>query len=258
MKKYIVLNLVSFFVFQSYAMEVELKPCYLNNMPIEILNLIASFLMETDEQFIARTRIIDKTLSITEDCATFLVKYGFYSARGALCPDETKALLLIRKLLQLDNGWCKYLDNMMIIDRQKNNDDDKIMYQEKLDNMDIYEAIALSRGGNIIAMFHQEKECYEGEDCTYDIFEIQKISTQKKREICMYGISDFEIIAFNKQGTHLIVHGKDADTQQAIHKIFSLKRVDPNQPQAVVKPTHKLQEYFRDKLVCQKYIEGRK
>jgi hypothetical protein len=256
MKKYMILALFVFY--QSHAMEVEIEPCYLATMPCDILDLIASFLMETEEQFVARTRVINKKLFATEDCVTFLENYGFHYARGALCPDETKALLFIRKQLLLDDGRCNYLDNMVIIDRKENNDDKKIIYQRELDNVETYDDIALSNGGSMIAMFHQEKECYEGEDCTYDIFEIQKIATQKKREICMFGISDPKIIAFNKQGTHFIAHGKDPITKEAIHKIFPLKRVDPNKQQIVVKPTNKLQEYFRDKFVCNQCIEGKK
>ena len=55
MKKYMMFAL---FVFSPmHAMEVELKPCYLSRMPCDILNYIVNFLMESEEEFVERTRI---------------------------------------------------------------------------------------------------------------------------------------------------------------------------------------------------------
>lgn len=268
MKKYIVLNLVSFFVFQSYAMEVELKPCHLNRMPCDILNYIASFLMcddETEEEFIARPRIQKE---ITPECKNLFDELNLECICWSFCPDETKlaAVVCVNPATLPINaiGYAHYLTIINLHGIKP-----EIMLQKTL-SLEEYECIALSSGGNMIAFFHNKRvRSHRGENfCIEPFLEIQKILKKnengeivitlgEKRELSPLILKP-KSIDFNKQGTDLIVHGKDADTQQAIHKIFSLKRVDPNQPQAVVKPTHKLQEYFRDKLVCQKYIEGKK
>jgi hypothetical protein len=64
---------------------------------------------------------------------------------------------------------------------------------------------------------------------------------ENKRELFPLSVKP-RWIGFNKQGTHLIVHGKEYATQKYSYQVFSL---------------NKLQEDLVDKCVC-KYIEGKK
>ncbi len=131
------------------------------------------------------------------------------------------------------------------------------------------ECIALSPSGSILALFCRRKvHSHRGETvCIEPFLEIQKIdlkenedgevafSLGKKRELLPLSLKPTSI-DFNKQGTHLIAHGKAYSvTQEATHTIFPLKIVDPNTPQ--MKATNKLQEYLRNKCVCNQYIKGK-
>jgi len=250
MKKYMVLAL---FVFcQSHAMEVELKPCYLSRMSCDILNYIASFLMETEEQFVARTRI-QKELPSEYKSLFYGVKVEC-NGHWSFCPDETKIIAVVYDII--NEFWKKspVTYSLMIAYVYKNRGCRRILRDVKEYE---YDRVALSCEGNLLARFYEEKECLEGEDFSEYIFKIQRVYGKKERNI--YFPYDFypDIIAFNKQGTHLIAHGKDSITKESTHKIFPLKRVDPHKPQIVVKTTNKLQEYLIDKCVC-KYIEGKK
>jgi hypothetical protein len=270
MKKYIAPLMMVLLVVYCNAMKTVQKNslipcddiCYLNQMPRDILDYIASFLTyddETEEEFVARIQVKDITKETTEDCNEFLVNYGFSSARIALCPDEAKALFFVSKVELLDNGRKVNVDNIIIFDRQKNNDGDKIIYQQKIDNMDQYDHIALSPSGSMIAALYTEKEYnFGGGERSYYACEIRKVDIQKKQARCIPFMFAPEGIFFNKQGTHLIVHGtKDSSGKKPYH-IIPLKIVDSKQPQVIVPITNKLQVYLKNKFVCDRYIEGKK
>jgi hypothetical protein len=277
--------LVTFHANAMESVQIETDPsipvggvCYFGKMPTDVLNYIASFLMESDGEFIERTKIkkevpfdlYDKFL--LESTKKFLKMDDSYKIIiSEFCPDESKI-----GILELPNQFADTVSkSLTIIDLQKN-DDTRVKHSRTFDNKGNIKCIALSRDGNMIAMIYEEKECYEGEDCYYDFFEIQNITTQQTRELYIPDTFMHEMIAFNKQGTSLIAHGyvyediardtqgtfvvelgKTVLTTKNTHHIFSLKIIDPLQPQVVDGP-NKLQNYFRDKFISNHSIEGQK
>ncbi len=256
MKKYMIpqLILVFFFIGNANAMEVVLQPCYLAQMPCDILDNIVSFLMETDEEFIARTRVKKE---ITEECRIFFNDLDMKCQRWSFCPDKTKLVAAVHHPYEIPD-YATPLYYLMIIDLHKNNDI-KIKYKEQLFyhpvngyySVNHYDRVALSPGGSMIAMFHAERECRNGEmHCEY-IFHIRRVNEEKERKIDFPYSFYPEIIAFNKQGTLLVAHGQDKSTQKDVHQIFSLKTVDSNTPYKV-DCSNKSQNYLKDKFVCNK------
>ncbi len=111
----------------------------------------------------------------------------------------------------------------------------------------------------MIAVIYEERKVSDnGNPCFYDYFKIRKIDTLKEREL--YSPDEFlhKRIAFNKQGTHLIAHGEYHETKKSTYKISSLKITSFAEEQVKAKITHNLQQYLRDKFVCNKFIEGKK
>jgi hypothetical protein len=263
MKKYVVQLMMLLFVFcHINAMEVELNPCYLAIMSSDILNYIASFLMETEEEFIARTRIQKE---LTPECKNLFDGRNLKCKCWSFSPDETKLAAVVDEY-NLLNNVVKPQRYLMIMNLHRNNgikleiaSKTSLSYANGIED---YQRIALSDGGNLLATFYQNKECYEGEDFYEFIFKIKKVDAIKNYKIDEK-IIDFPydfypaIIAFNKQGTHLITHGKDPVTQEAIYHTFSLKNIDQNE-QNKENDSNKLQTYLRDKCVCNKFLLGSK
>ena len=236
--------------------------CYLNQMPRDILDYIAGFLMESEEEFIERTRVAKKVT--VHDDIVVSCHLGLLSWRCQFCPDEKKYLVLGRKA----NGKLPHEDMIAIVDSIKNRDDynnwfngnrdKKILYKENFDNYEKYTCHGLSRGGGMIAFVYEEKKWCGSSEYFYDYFKIQKIDTLKTRELYIPDSFLHKKIAFNKQGTHIIAHGECYFSQKVMYKITQLKIIDSMQMQVEVGTTNKLQEYLRDKYVCNTYIEGKK
>ena len=243
MKKYIIsLITLSCVMFHANAMEIELK----------------SSDSETVEQFIERTR---KQPELTPECTKFFDNHNLQCVRYSFSPDETKlAAVTVEKSVSENAVGPQFY--LMIMNLHRNNGI-KLEIASKTslshaNNMEDYHRIALSDGGNLLATFYQNKECYEGEDFYEFIFKIKKVDAIKNYKIDEK-IIDFPydfypaIIAFNKQGTHLIAHGKDPVTQEAIHHTFLLKKIDQNE-QNKENDSNKLQTYLRDKFVCNNFL----
>src|SRR5579862_2251403 len=150
MKKYMMFVL---FVFcQSYAME---QVCYLNRMPADVLNLIASFLMETDEQFIARTQGNKQRLDLFADKK---ILETFY--------DDGSDEWLWMHLQCFENDSHMHRLSMM------QEGDDRICYDGALEPAE-YECIALF--GTRMALFYQKKI----ENTMKPVLELQRIELEK-------------------------------------------------------------------------------
>ncbi|HEX4068638.1 MAG TPA: hypothetical protein VHX42_00935 [Candidatus Babeliales bacterium] len=262
MKKYRAPLALFLFVFcHATAME---KVCYLNRMPRDILDYIAIFLTcndETDEQFIARIRLeYEEKKREREEKQKVINERGYYT-EGRTRPciracniDQTKLIFCSTDM--------KIFELHDYLDRDKKGVARSYSYQEKSEWLDI-DCIALSSKGQLVALYFYKK--FSGEKKGRFMLEIIKIDTQKqerngvlilqkRRELPCDFIELIDGIAFNKQDNKLVAYNSDKDF---VPTIFSLKNIDQNKTQ-VIAPTNKLQEYFRDKLVCQKYIEGRK
>ena len=259
------------------AMQVKEDPSVPNskvfclaNMHIDIHNNIAQILMcddESEEEFIARTKIEKE---VPEQCYSFLGEFPMISKYrdtiSVFSSDEMKIAAF--SMIRGSSLWeikeiNKIIPALMIIDLQKKNNNENIVYEGELKQSN-YRCIALSRSGSMIAMFRFELVFVE--DDIKKFLEVQKIDLKidrqqrgriemlQKRELpCVNWFP--EVLAFNKQGTLLIAHGKNGLTEKDVHKIFSLKSVDSTKPQVVVDEKNKLQNYFRDKRVCNKFIK---
>ena len=237
---------------------MESNMCLFNRLPVDVLNFIAHFLMcydETEEQFIARTSADkQKKDKEEEECRLSEVASPFYSSAKNIYNNKIIFLDKDKKSLALRDCISK-----------------KIYKYKELEKAE-YGCCALSPNGSMIAIFYTI--FLSGEQYRIPMLEILKVETedvqgqkngnlivQSRRELLSnadkmgndykYYISDID---FNPQGTHLIVRSQGFKD----HAIFPLKIIDLNEPQAVVPTTNKLQNYLRDKFVCNKYIEGDK
>ena len=256
MNKYIISQLIMTLLvtFHASAMEIvqdKKNPsipvgdvCYFAKMPVEILSHIASCLMESDEEFIERIAIqSEKRVTWGKILLEF-------------CPDKTKTI------------ECLYGSDMQITltIRNVHNNNCKAVYTKKCDKDCFFERIALSSAGDTVAMLYHE--------WLYNpsILLIKNIHTEQEQLKKVYLPLEVKTIAFNKQGTRLIVYGKNRDTAENMHKMFYLKKVDNNKPGIVVDSSesqvmeveedksqiNELQNYLRDKCVCNKFLEDAK
>jgi hypothetical protein len=267
------------FIFQLHAMEIiKQNPsilcddvCYLNQMPREILDCIASFLMETEEEFIERVRRenVEEQEERKEKLKEPVNDVGIIRMLMASNIDATKALLFMEQDCELtlydyinpDEGYLN------------------TQYSYKEEREIGYISIAVSSKGRMLARYF----CEDTEDV---VLEIIKIDTQKKedgihilmlqesRELYRGDPLCISSIVFNQQGNKLIAYDRDSDFEPTIFplkggaSLVKYRKVDITKsqelvkitakPQVTAKTTNKLQEYLRDKCVCNTYIEGKK
>lgn len=244
--------------------------CYLNQMPRDILDYIAGFLMETEEEFVARIRVeYEEIQKEREEKQKEIDKQGWFGECGHIP---------MFKACNIDQMKCLvYFQNNLILHDYIDPDEGYIntQYSHTEERVVNYTSIALSPKGRLFACYYhkdcsfEEALCQKGlcAETNMNILEITKIDTQKKqdknhvlivkenrqlysgRPLCI------NQIAFNKQGNKLIVYDSCNSFDP---KIFCLKNVDQSKIQAAPKITNKLQVYLRDKFVCDKYIEGKK
>jgi hypothetical protein len=257
--KYIVLVFLSVFSYSS-AME---PVCYLNNMPSDILNYIARFLMETEEEFIERMsgENLEEQKERKEKLKEPVNDVGIISMLIASNIDKTKALLFVEQ-----DGELTLFD---YIDPEEGHINTRYSYKEEREIE--YGSIALSPKGRMFACYHysrcqcNESLCEEPQVC---VLEINKISTQKKEDgnhiLMLQERRDLhrgkhlycDKTVFNKQGDQLMVYY--SYQSKFAPRIFPLKNIDASKQRAVVKTTNRLQEYLRDAFVCNNFIEGKK
>ncbi len=237
--------------------------CYLSLMPSDILNYIAGFLMETEEEFIERVRREnaeeqeERKKKLAEPC----YDVGVMRMLIASNIDKTKALLFLEQDCKLT--FYDYLNP------DEGHINTQYVYKEEREVE--YSSIALSPQGRMFSCYHcslckcNKSFCEEFQEC---VLEINKISTQKKedgnhilllqerRELHRGKQLYSDKAVFNKQGDQLMVY--DSYTSDFQPRIFPLKNIDATKPQVTVKATNQLKEYLRDKFVCNKFIEGKK
>lgn len=262
MKKYLIIILSAIISIHVYAMEMEVETnaitssdsidlCILSKYPTDILDLIAQFLpchdYETEEEFIERTKaliIIYKskkewiksqkkflihthTLNIPPIHSTPYVKYS---------PDN--AIIIASQHIATSEMKSK----LYIIDRRANKP--KEFSVDRLDSL-----VAISSDGNLFAKIYPQEE-YKYPDERKDHLTIINLCTEKEET---YNLLTFltkydenSIIAFNKQGTHIIAHGQNNQ-----HQIFELTVNTPN-PNADHKKT--FAKYCAQRGICKDLI----
>jgi hypothetical protein len=238
--------------------------CYLSKMPLDIQNHIAHFLLcddETEEQFIARTKKPSRIIA-TEDwkklCSHFPdTGKTIKSLILGSSPDNNKIVLLQEYYTAPYNNQedKKPSSDLIMFDIREGIEKSKKIYTGEISKKDCWH-IALSQSANMIASIHKGSSI-TSRPCK-DSLSVQKLDAQKTLSfIIPY---DFFIgaalVNFNKQGTHVIVHGHvdlgHGRTKQ--HLIFPLKKQTHADIEYTEKPTNLLQNYFRETRVCNKSI----
>lgn len=240
----------------------QLGICYLALIPTEIQSHIASFVFkerETKTEFIERTK---KPTQISEDYFNLVAPKSKASVEqtyplkgrrvdvvpnmGALNPNQTLFALLEKPI--------RSAPVFTIIDLQKKEDEEKrIRYKGQVCCTN-YKTIALSQDASMIAYacwsFNREAEM--GERCFE--YSVQKTNPSDKTKRTFDVLEKTFIpssIAFNKQGTCIILHREVINQQErgdVDHILFSLKMREPEV--TAKKKLLPLQKYLRNRYIC--------
>ena len=232
-------------------------------LPIDVQNLIASYLdIETEQEFIERTRQLhkqpisyDPTVPIFQDVFIFC----------ASSPKQKKTAVLFSQLI---NGHIGYILNVRNEETEKCEPSIQLNHDRSI--VREYSHLALSSNGKFVAMVHLDTD-NNGQIRPYPY----NATTTSSRYITIHAINSGKIevvkqepfpaslkcpthidhpgIAFNKQDTHLIIHGfavndniyyqKEMPTH---HTIIQWRTID----ESLTKETLAL--YFYMKAVCTK------
>jgi hypothetical protein len=249
MIKKIVIVLIFSIIMQASAMEIQStideKICYLFRLPLDVQNLIAYFCdYETEEELIARPEKTDDGYALCKKynlCDKYDVeKFDFIS----FCFDESKVALY-----QCDNEG---LWKLTLIDRKE----DKILYSAFPGNA--YDKMAISPLGTVIAL-GRPVDCYNTEEDHFLC--IKNIVVKKEREIKIDGCFDIHSIAFNKQGTDIIVHHSSRYTPKRTFSIFpsnnEVKKINTLLEIKDFNQKSPFQQYLIERRIC-KSIEASK
>ena len=220
--------------------------CHLNRMPVEVLDYIAYFLMESKEEFVAR-------MYNKYDCKVC----DFYRRHHLreFCPDDLNSL----------STRYQYIHSYSWFTLNHNNVEYKGCIKKKEIN-----CIALSRHMDMMGIFRFENKS-TGTHTSGDveaILEIQKIDLKKDKygkeneivfgqEQCLvFHVQCPTLMGFNEQGTLFMACKKNDETGKWSQYIYSLKKNVLSKIEDDIKISNKLQQYFRDNRVCNKYIKG--
>ena len=195
------IKIVFLFVFcHTSAMENRDDVCCLNKMPAEILSYIEIFLIETEEEFIERTKNYRQEGELKQAQENYYFDQGIRYPVGTLrafSPDKSKKV----ELVQCDKAEKKKPKCFV---KTTDNKERKV----KLDSS-LYQQIAVSSCGNKVATIRYEIDWIGSSDSFYTaaVIELYNLVTQKKQMLLWTTNYEPKNIAFNKQGTQLIMHG---------------------------------------------------
>lgn len=232
----------------------------LYKVPIDILNYIASFLIfndnETEHEFIERTYAITKPI-LPKKYFSYLPenKNCFLSeiVCSQYCPNN-KMLIVLQRFE--DYG---YNASTLTVINTKN---DTIVYEQK-ENLNNCSHATVSRDGALIALLNKLKSKTKKEndftDYYQEVLTIKNIN-EKKEEIIIIPQafllpSDQPSFAFNKQGTHIIIH--DLNAKQSKNNVLSRHMIFPITINTLSDDHNKktLEKYFEQKGICKNLLK---
>lgn len=262
---FFIINVLTF-ITQTYAMEMDIEQqpssqiCWLLSLPQEILKIIGHFLcdniIETKQDFINRTKYM------TYGDTPFTYDREGKSTFSAYCPNHDKCAYLT--ISHIKNKFSPIIDNQQILFTILNEKNDLTLHQENISAQG-YKTIGLSQDGNIFATLYIEHDA-SGDLCTdvhryQSTLMIKNIISHKRTFFTLHNHFDDPFgfnsptLAFNKQGTLLIVHyyndnkpqDKNDNTRQSKreYKIFKDKRASYRDA-----PENPLSKYFAYRMVC--------
>lgn len=194
--------------------------CHFTRMPSEILNHIGQFLIESDEEFITRTRA---ETDIPCFAQAGLFKYNVLG----YCPDQTKAVLLtipkfpsLPSVLILDITQKESADMFIELIELKsfNRDYNPILSPQYATHIALSPHASMIATVQAIPIRHSLMWAHMPPTHNY-LLEIQKICTKKTiifeiphkaKNQCYAAENDFcqiDSVAFDWQGSRIIVHG---------------------------------------------------
>ena len=255
---------------------MEEPPCLFAMLPVDTCNYITQLITyddtETENEFINRTRTLTPN-TVPDDCKKHLSSDKFpdisqgRSSKGTLVaysPHGTNVALL-----ELLCGNTEL--TLKLVHRGKEHKAHNEFIPQKQ-----YSHCALSSHATMFALIDKAKEIgnsYGDEVMCYVTTKTLRIynTTTKKEQEC--DISTYKLpysiqhpaIAFNKQGTHVIVHGIDHAQKQASHN-FGSKDIaieeNPVQHHVIIPLTINtrhvpvtLQHYFEQKGICKQITQ---
>lgn len=258
--KFIVL-LFMVVTFHVRTMEVVQDPCvpngsvcYLFAMPVEILNYITRWLIwESEKECIERikeVKLVPQKYHYwfpfkSRRCSVWECS-GLKGVCSFFCPDETKIALF-----ELVCGICCG-PQLVIIDDEQEREENKVIYNGQLE-AGSYRTMGLSSLGHMIAVIYKKRVGCD--DCPIgyrDVLTIKKMVTQEVRQFDIPDCFTPLNVAFNKQGTHVVMFGDEVkgDHKKSKHIIFALKNSDLEPHNAIAKREHLLQDYCRHYRIC--------
>jgi len=288
MKKRMVFQflMVLLFTLHTQAMEKEkFDPsvpvndiCYLLMIPMDICNDIVRFLMwESQQEFEERVKIGKKVPGeyykmLPRSANKCLARQGddiTKDINAVFCPSGTKIALF-----ELCCGTCGN-PGLMIIDTQKDKQEEKIIYHDKL-TQENYCALGLAASGDIIAVI-KKRETVSNNNCHmhsyYNVLAIERMVKKEDKwefkEEKIFYIPDYFIpqkLDFNKQNSCLTMQGKNTGKDPlfcSTNIVFSFQDFTLNKKPIFVEEKNKsskeseLFNYFKYKGIC-KSIEQKK
>jgi len=239
-------------VLQLNGMRAPCAPNFFSKFPTDILDLIAHYLIfddiETEEEFIERTK--NGALNYSGEPAE---NGGDERSIISYCPKVNKYGIL-REIDQKEH---------LIIFNKKT-------YQElhrKPIESKLYRHLVLSWDADMFATIHSDLEAVSNSNEVYihkDIFTAAGVTQQQKQEFVvpkyfsLPSLTDYPLaIAFNKQKTHIIIHGidhsqcKDTTYEKSENPIKDHIIVHLTITASIASPKKKtLQHYFAQKMIC--------
>lgn len=242
-----------------YAMEIA-PLCFFYKMPIEILNHIAIFLtfddIETENEFIERTKALTTQNDIPNKYLTLLPIPN---------PKQQKKLQAVRcpnnKIIALLQSFPEQEANttLTVIDKKNN----KILYTQFI-GLNFCFNIAISHNGTMIATALLNalvnKNAQNNQFETFEEIVVIKNIISKKEEAfdIPYTFSsrlERPALAFNKQGTHIILHGTDSTqlkNNSSDHHMIIPLTINPSIDNDNKKT---LEKYFAQKMICKNLLQ---
>ena len=230
--------------------------CLFQYLSTDILDLIGLFLLHSDNEIETKKEFTNRTLTMIDKNSFFSRPNTGEMTFSAYCPNRDKTALLHISHNEQKTIFCILGKN------------DRSLYQEKLPAKE-YKSIAVSQDGNMFATIHAELEITGNslDFCTAvprytSILTIKKILSPEKTK-CFNLHHHFEdpfgftlpALAFNKQGTLLIVHyhnNNNSSTQQNTPKTVNQHKIFKNVHRSYIDAENSLDKYFAYHHVCRK------
>jgi hypothetical protein len=263
MKKYLII-ILSIITIHTHAMETEkstnaIIPINVTHCHIDILDHIAQFLpfhdYEFEKEFVDRTQVLTMRQLPKECFIYFSKKYSAYSPNNVIVAASEKECFPKHDLVQSSEPSSPQI---CIINRKTN---EKKYYKNVIGNF--YQKLAVSDDGSMIATIYAnyDRDPLTGET-TKQLNLVVTYLNPDPNNPCDSGSrydipSSFEIcdehptIAFNKQGTNIIVHSENSQ-----HIIFQLRLNGPidNRPQPNTDFIKTFAKYCAQRGICKNLI----